>query len=413
MSRLQGFYVLLLPLLLPIQILADQVTEGLTVTWFDDYDCKKTNGIFAPPKREQVNSCHQLGGPTPHSFLINENSGPCAVVFYGDPMCTFNAAKAPVEQPLGSCVSSAHLFGFALECGSSPSTSSGTTAPSKATASSSKTASSSPASAGGSGGLGTTGTIAIGVILPAVSIIVAIIFGVRMWNSGIDRRKAKGFVEIQMDNRGEASTAPKSEGSSETKANNKNGRSTASGGGFSEVHGNESHSPSKNVTGVGSNPWEPHSSKPNEFGILPRYATNDFSTMPTTILDNHVRGREDPPTMQRGFAELPMNDPGGYSTVSTGYAEPPMNDRQGYPAMPRGAAEPSMSNMRSHSALSGEAVELPTSSTGGHSTMARGVAELPVNLWQGHPSTPRGRFVELPTDQREDHTSGSQGVRRG
>lgn len=234
-----------------------------------------------------------------------------------------------------------------------------------------------------------------------------------MWNSGIDRRKAKGFVEIQMDSKGEASTTPKPEGSTETQANNKNGRSTASGEGFSEVHGNEPHSSSKNLTGVGSsNPWEPHSSRPNEFGILPRYATNDFPTMPTTISDNYVRGREDPPKMQRGFAELPMNDPGGYSTVPTGSADPPMNYWQGYPAMPRAAAEPSMSSMRGHSTLSDGAVELPTSSTGGRSNMARGVAELPENHWQGYPLTPRGGFVELPTDQRGDHTSGSQGARR-
>ena len=75
MFCLQLFYVLLA---LPVQILADQEIEGLTVSWFDDYDCQKTNGIFAPSKSKQINSCHQLASPLPHSFRVNENTGPCA-----------------------------------------------------------------------------------------------------------------------------------------------------------------------------------------------------------------------------------------------------------------------------------------------------------------------------------------------
>lgn len=52
------------------------------------------------------------------------------------------------------------------------------------------------------GGLSTSGTIAIGVVLPAVSVIVAIIFGVRMWNSGFPHRKGRDLSEVPMGNLG-------------------------------------------------------------------------------------------------------------------------------------------------------------------------------------------------------------------
>lgn len=78
MFYLELFYVLQLQFLLPAQILADEVPKRLIVTWFDDYDCKKFSGQFAPPESGQVDSCHQMGVPAPHSFLVNENNGACA-----------------------------------------------------------------------------------------------------------------------------------------------------------------------------------------------------------------------------------------------------------------------------------------------------------------------------------------------
>lgn len=357
MFHLQGFYILQLLSFVPIQIVADQALERLTLTWFDDYDCQKYSGQFASPPSEQIDSCHQMATPAPHSFLVNENSGPCAVIFYGDPECTFNATKAPAEHPLGYCVGSAHLFGFALECTSSASTSPRTTAPPKATASSFKSASSSPASGGGSRALSTAAKIAIGVAPPVVIIIVGIIFGVRMRNR---RRKAKGFVEIQMDNKGETSTNPQPEEFTETQADSKTNYSKASELGPSEGYDSQSYPSKQKMTDLRpSNPWESNSLRPNESDTLPRYTTGNSSTMPAELSDNPVHGKEVPPTLPTGFAELPTTGLGGYSEAPGGYAELPINNWQGQPSMPSGAAES------------------PMGSTGGHSNISRG--NCPVN----------------------------------
>lgn len=210
-----------------------------------------------------------------------------------------------------------------------------------------------------------------------------------MWNSGLDLRKSKGFVEIPMDNKGETSGTPKPDGSTETHVSNVNGNSNPFGGGLSEAPCNESHSSAKETVMGPSNTWATHTSRPSEFVISPTDGTNDLPTMPMRVSDNPVHGYQHPPTMPQGFAELPINDPGGNSTAPTRYVEPPMNHWQGHPSMSSGAAE------------------LPMTGTGGHSTMARGVAELPVSHWQGHPSTAIEGFVELSADQRGDHVSRS------
>ena len=63
------------------------------------------------------------------------------------------------------------------------------------------------------GGLSTAGTIAIGVVLPAVSIIVAIIFGLRTWNSGFRLRRARDFMDMHLNNRRDHSIMPNSQSS--------------------------------------------------------------------------------------------------------------------------------------------------------------------------------------------------------
>lgn len=49
------------------------------------------------------------------------------------------------------------------------------------------------------GGLSTSATIAIGVVIPALSLIAAIVFGVRLWNSGLHARRNNKFTEIPMN----------------------------------------------------------------------------------------------------------------------------------------------------------------------------------------------------------------------
>lgn len=75
--------------------------------------------------------------------------------------------------------------------------------------------SSNPKSGNGNnnGGLNTSATIALGVVIPAVSVIVAIIFGVRMWNSGFPRRKRRDSTatEVSMNRLGGNSSIPPTE----------------------------------------------------------------------------------------------------------------------------------------------------------------------------------------------------------
>lgn len=158
-----------------------------------------------------------------------------------------------------------------------------------------------------------------------------------MWNSGIDRRKSKGFVEIQMENKRGTSMTPNPQASTETQADSQNGSSTASGEGFPEALGNKEFGPSDRL--------ESHFSRPNEFGSLPTYATSNFSKMPTNV-SGPVHGPEDQQTMPREFSELATNGPGCYSTVPTGYAELSTNDWQGYSSVPSEAAKPQMSDAR-------------------------------------------------------------------
>lgn len=152
------------------------------------------------------------------------------VVFYGDSGCSLNATRVPADE---SCISRAQFLSFARPCGSEspplPSASEihstrSTTSPeavaTSATSSSQASSFSQPVpstipSEGGrtGGGLSTVGTIAIGVVLPAVSIIVAIIFGIRTWNRGFNWRRSKDFVDLNLKNTRGHSATPNSESS--------------------------------------------------------------------------------------------------------------------------------------------------------------------------------------------------------
>lgn len=317
------------------------------------------------------------------------------VVFYGDPSCSFNATRAPIVNPLGSCTSSDHFISFAVECGSDASTTSNAAASPQATSSLTASSSSVPAStpeaasphpeqsaapgSGSNGGLSTSGTIAIGVVLPAVSIIVAIIFGIRMWNSGFNARKANGFTELPMDIRNGNPPPPppapplKSDGSFN---------------GFTESGG-------KSI-----NPFEPDGPSPVRFGAPPRYKTNDPALMSAASMEQSRQKQE-------------TNEHGNHSITPTGYAELSMGN---YPSSPGGTAELSTSSAEgfaptslfaaqplrrtdSHSATRGNTTQLRSNPTvgAGQSSAPTGYTELPVNSWEGHnSSSQQGSIAELP-----------------
>lgn len=149
------------------------------------------------------------------------------VVFYGDSDCSLNATRVPTDE---SCISRAQFLSFARPCGSEspplPSASAthsirSTTSPeSVATSATSSSQASQPVPSTippeGSrtgGGLSTAGTIAIGVVLPAVSVIVAIIFGIRTWNRGFNLRRSNDFVDLKLKNTSGHSATPNSESS--------------------------------------------------------------------------------------------------------------------------------------------------------------------------------------------------------
>lgn len=327
------------------------------------------------------------------------------VVFYGDPLCSFNATRAPAVKPTGSCTSSDHLFSFAVECGPDTSTSSKTAASSQATSSQTGSSTSIPASTsestplppeqsappglGNNGSLSTSGTIAIGVVLPTASIIVAIIFGIRMWNSGFNSRKANGFTELPMDIRtGNPSTPPpapplKSDGSFD---------------GFTES--GPLPPKTKETSGKSVYPYGPEPPPPIVFGTPPRYQTND----PTLISAASI---------ERPREKQEKNEHGSDSITPTGFAELSTSN---YPATRRGAAELSASNsegfattslfaaqpsMRTdfYSVTHGNATQLQSDPRvgAGQSSAPTGYTELPVNIWEGHNSSEqKGGIAELP-----------------
>ena len=340
------------------------------------------------------------------------------VVFYSDPSCSFNATRAPILNPLGSCTSSDHFYSFAIECGPDASTSSKAETSPKATSSQTGSPASAPVSSseaaspppeksaapasGNNGGLSTSGTIAIGVVLPAVSIIVAIIFGIRMWNSGFNSRKANGFTEIPMNGRtGNPPPPPpapplKSDGSLD---------------GFTE---SESFPlKTKEAGGKSFNPSEPEPPPPNAFGLPPRYKTNDRGWMSAASIEQPRQKQEHRPAMLGGKVELATNEHGNHSIKPTGYAELSMGN---YPSTSRGAAELSTScsegftttslfaaqhsrRTDSHSATRGNTTQFPSSLRvgAGQSSSPTGYTELPVNSWEGHnSSTQKGDIAELP-----------------
>lgn len=324
------------------------------------------------------------------------------VVFYGDPFCSFNAARAPIVKPLGSCTSSDHLFSFAVECGLDASTSSKAAASSQATSSQTGSSASIPTSTsetaspppkqsvapGNNGGLSTSGTIAIGVVLPTVSIIVAIIFGIRMWNSGFNSRKANGFTELPMDIRtGSPPTPPttpplKSDGSID---------------GFTE---SGSLPPkTKEAGGKSVHPYGPEPPPPNVFSAPPRYKTNDPALMSAASIgrprekqeNNEHANHSITPT---GYAELSTSN---YPATRGGAAELSTSISEGFATTSLFAAQPLRTD--SHSATHDNATQLPSSPRvgAGQSSAPTGYTELPANIWEGHNSSAqKGGIAELP-----------------
>lgn len=139
------------------------------------------------------------------------------VSIYSDDNCKTNKTLAPV----GKCVSSQTLRSYGFECQAPVSSTIHFVDPTKLASSSSSSVtlassslssqtashpslqpSSNTSSGNGNnnGGLSTSGTIALGVVLPTVSIIVAIVFGIRMWNSGFPRRNKRESTEVTMQN---------------------------------------------------------------------------------------------------------------------------------------------------------------------------------------------------------------------
>lgn len=317
------------------------------------------------------------------------------VVFYGDPFCSFNATRAPVVKPLGSCTSSDHLFSFAVECGPDASTSSKATASPQATSSQTASSVSVPAStpevtsepaeqsaapgSGNNGGLGTSGTIAIGVVLPAVSIIVAIIFGIRMWNSGFNSRKANGFTELPMDIRtGNPPPPPPAPPL----------RSDGSCNGFTE----SGPFPLKEAGGNSVNPFEPEPPSPIGFGAPPRYKTDDPGLMSAASIG---QPRQEQETVEHGSHSI---TPTGYAELSTG----------NYPSTPGGAAEFSTSSLEGFTTTSLFAAQ-PSRRTDPHLTTRRNATRIPTNptVGAGQSSAPT-EYTELPANSWEGHNSSAQ-----
>ncbi len=323
------------------------------------------------------------------------------VVFYGDPFCSFNATRAPSVKPLGSCTSSDHLFSFAVECGPDASTSSKAAASSQTTSSQTGSPTSIPAStsqaaspppeqsaapgSGNNGGLSTSGTIAIGVVLPTASIIVAIIFGIRMWNSGFNSRKANGFTELPMDIRtGNPPTPPPAP--------------PLQLDGFTECE--PLPLKSKETCGKSIYPYGPESPSPNVFGTPPRYKTNDPTLISSAPIERPGEKQEKtehgnhsiPPT---GFAELSTSS---YPATRRGAAELSTSSSEGFATTSLFAAQP-LRGTDSHSASHGHATQLPLSPKvgAGQFSAPTGYTELPVNIWEGHNSSEqKGGIAELP-----------------
>lgn len=327
------------------------------------------------------------------------------MVFYGDTSCSFNATRAPVVKPLGFCTSSDHLFSFAVECGPDTSTASSATTSSQATSSQKASSVSVSASTpevtsppieqsaapgpGNNGGLSTSGTIAIGVVLPAVSIIVAIIFGIRMWNSGFNSRKANGFTELPMDVRtGNPPPLPpalllQSDGSFD---------------GFTES--GSSHLKTKEAGSKSINPFEPEPPSPINFITPPRYQTIDPGLMSAASINQPRQKQEtnkhdNHSITPTGYAELSV---GNYPSTPKGAAELSASSSEGFPTTSLFAAQPSR-RTDSHSTPRGNATKIPSSPRmgAGQSSPPTGYTELPVTRWEGH-NTPaqQGGLAELP-----------------
>lgn len=316
------------------------------------------------------------------------------VVFYGDPSCSFNATRAPIVKPLGSCTNSDHFLSFAVECGSDASTTANAAASPQATSSLTASSSSVPAStpettsshpeqsaasgSGNNGGLSTSGTIAIGVVLPTVSIIVAIIFGIRMWNSGFNSRKANGFTELPMDIRNGNPPPPPPAPPLE---------SDGSCDGFTESGG-------KSVKH-----FEPDGPSPIRLSAPPRYKKSDPALMSAASMEQPRQKQEtnehgNDSITPTGYAELSGNhpsNPGGTAELSTSSSE-------GFATTSLFAAQP-LGRTDSHSATYGNTTQLRSSPRMGigQSSARAGYAELPVNSWEGHnSSSQQGNIAELP-----------------
>lgn len=323
------------------------------------------------------------------------------MVFYGDPVCSFNATRAPIVKPLGSCTSSDHLFSFAVECGPDASTSLTAAASSQTTSSQAASSAFIPAAASGAaqpppeqsaapgsgnnGGLSTSGTIAIGVVLPTASIIVAIIFGIRMWNSGFNSRKANGFTELPMDIR--AGNPPTPPPAPSDKSD-----------GFTDCE----HLPlkTKETCGKPVYPYGPEPPPANVFGTPPRYNTNDPMLM-------------SPASIERPGEKQEKNEHGNHSITPTRFAELSTGN---FPATRRSAAELSTSSSEgfataslfaaqplkrtdSHLATHGHATQLPLSPRVGawQFSAPTGYTELPASIWEGPKSSEqKGDLAELP-----------------
>lgn len=122
---------------------------------------------------------------------------------------------------------SIHLGSYGFDCPNPVSSSSARIIVPTQTISSSKSATASPSRSAepasqpssksqsddgnNNGGLSTTGTIALGVVIPAVSVIVAIIFGIRMWNSGFPLRKRRNSTEMPTSDLGDSNSIPPSD----------------------------------------------------------------------------------------------------------------------------------------------------------------------------------------------------------
>lgn len=323
------------------------------------------------------------------------------VVFYGDPVCSFNATRASIVKPVGSCTSSDHLFSFAVECGPDASTSLTAAASSQTTSNQAASSASIPAStseaaqpppepsaapgSGNNGGLSTGGTIAIGVVLPTASIIVAIIFGIRMWNSGFNSRKANGFTELPMDIR--AGNLPTPPPAPPLKSD-----------GFPECE----HLPLKTeeTCGKPAYPYGPEPPPPNVFGTPPRYNTNDPMLMssgsierPGENQEKHEHGLHSiTPTR---FAELSTSS---FPATRRGAAELSTSSSEGFATASLFAAQP-LKRTDSHSASHGHSTQLPLSSRvgAGQFSAPTGYAELPASIWEGQKSSEqKGGIAELP-----------------